>query len=76
MSAVSDPVGLSLRGGSGRELLQTGFARLFGAAPKTELFFRWHSFTLECLGFLAVRYAFGGLPAAVQTSRAAFPPGR
>ena len=76
MSAVSDPARLSLRGGFGRELLQTELAPMFGAGLITELFFKWHSFTLECLGFLAVRYAFGGLPAAVQTSRAAFLPGR
>ena len=66
MSAVSDPAGLSLRGGSGRELFQTELAPMFGAGIKIE----------ECLGVLAVWYAFGWLPATVQTSRAACPPGR
>ena len=42
-----------LRNGSGRQLLQNELAPMFGAGLVTELFFKWHSFTLECLGFLA-----------------------
>ena len=59
-----------LHSGSGRELLQNELAPMFGAGLIAELFFKWHSFTLECLGFLAVRCAFGWLLDTVQTVRA------
>ena len=59
-----------LRNGSGRQLLQNEFAPMFGAGLVTELFFKWHSFTLECLGFLALWYAFGWLLTATKDRRA------
>jgi hypothetical protein len=59
-----------LHGGSSRELLQTELAPMFGAGVIAEVFFKWHSFTLECLGFLAVWYAFGWLLASLQNRRA------
>jgi len=40
---------------------------MFGARIVTEIFFKWHGFTLECLGFLAD--ALGWLLAAMQAGR-------
>ncbi|MFN0105299.1 MAG: hypothetical protein ACKV2U_24830 [Bryobacteraceae bacterium] len=60
-----------LTNGSWRSRLRNEVGPLFMAALTAELFFKWHSFTLECLGFLAAWYAFGWLLAAIGLRREA-----
>ncbi len=60
-----------LHQGCWRDSVQAELGPMFAAGVVAELFFKWHSFTLECLGFLSVWYAFGWLLAAVRQRQTA-----
>ena len=60
-----------LKNGSWRELLRDELPALFGAGFVAEVFFKWHSFTLECLGFLGVWFVLGWARSAVRQARTA-----
>ncbi len=49
-----------------RELILAEGPSLLAAGLVTELFCKFHSFTLECLAFLALWYTFGRLAATFR----------
>lgn len=49
-----------------RELLLAEAPSLLAAGLVTELFCKFHSFTLECLAFLVLWYTFGRLAATFR----------
>jgi hypothetical protein len=46
---------------STRQLLLEQVPTMFGALVIAELFYKFHSFTLECLAFLATWYVLGAV---------------
>jgi hypothetical protein len=55
-----------LRNSTWKEILRDEVVPLFAAGVVAEMFFKWHSFTLETLGFLGVWFVFGWLSATVR----------
>lgn len=52
-----------------QDALRREFIPLTAAFMIAELFYKWHSFTLECLGFLATWYLLSFIQSLIIDSR-------